>query len=249
MWIQALFIGLLAGLFPAAANACVSVLPISGTTIQYDPTASAPTLRQIQFQIIEQCNDNPNDTVPVRLFFSDDIEPQPFAEVGGVPFDIVRQARSLLQTPIQPLQAPLTVPVRGTATVQIDLVLSPGIVAVNGNRQLTVNFTTPSTGPDTEVRSQLFTIELQALPVLSLRLADGRQNARLDFGVLQAGAVRSTILETQASVPYSVTFESTYDEMMRMADPCGVPLPATDDPRLSISYRALLDGQVINERV
>ncbi|WP_299329607.1 hypothetical protein [Parasphingopyxis sp.] len=235
-------------LLPQSAEACVAVTTPGPGTVDYDPTALSPTIRSFQVTVQENCNRGADaGRQPVQIWFTDDIEPQPYGEVGGVPFNINRRARNLLTTPVAPVATPFTFAFTpGSEVLDFEIAFAPGMSATSGIRQISINWSTVDEFGNIITGSLPFPVAIQLRPSFSIRIAGGGRTRDLNFGRLGAGDVRSLDLQARATHPFRIEMDSTYGERLRRARPCGIRVGPPRDAADFINYSASLNGRPIS---
>jgi len=237
-------LAMLAFAIPQAAAACVSAIVTETGAVPYDATTPVDTLRTIQVRLEGTCGQT--SAFPVRITFNDDVELAPFQQVGGVPFAILRAGRNLLQSPATAVVMPFDVLVNPAGEVlEFQLQLASGYVAVDAIRpiDLTISYD-DGQGFIDEARFPI-SVAIMALPSFSLELEGGLSERRIDFGVLEAGEIQEVLLGITATGPYEIGMSTEYGEMMRRADPCGVPMLPPVDAADLVRYSVTLDNAAI----
>lgn len=235
--------------FCSSALACVLVNSAGPGMIEYDPTEEIAKTQLFDVIIQNTCETNGSlSPRSIELWFEDDIEPAPFAKVGGVPFSLQRLNREVLETPIRPLSSPIRLDLsEAQRAVQIEAILTPERRAQTGVRQVSLKWRSADAFGAVFEETLDVLIGIRASSGLGLALNGGVFSETLNFDELEPGERMSTNVIAKAGQPYTISLSSTYGDKLRRVETCGMPLDPTSDPAETIQYTARLDGRRVRQ--
>jgi hypothetical protein len=192
----------------------------------------------------------------VHVWFSDEVDGPRNKTIGGVAFDVTREAVSFLYTasdsqpPIRKdvLSYNLNTDLGGYRDYSYTLTLPANQAAETATKTLFLKYRYLIAN-GSEVESSLeVPLNLQVKPSFDLRLADsGGTTGEIDLGTFSGTtATHSLQLKIGANVPYKISMQSTQGGVLRRTTMCGIKMAETTDPAERISYSASLDSQVIS---
>ena len=243
---------------PQAALACTIItLPEQPPIINYDPFSGLPQSVNFKIRLSTTCSDLELSGIRVvNIWFSDEMDGLRDKTIGGVPFDIKRNAESFLyaasdsQPPLRKdsLDYNLTVDLAGYRDYSYTISLPANMAAQTASKTLRLRYRYLNAG-GAEVESSLdIPLNLQVSPSFDLRLADtDGTTGEIDLGTFDGTDVtRDLQLRVGATLPFKISMQSTQGSVLRRTTTCGVASALTTDPAESIGYTASLGTQSLS---
>ena len=244
---------------PQAAVACTAITLLQQPpTINYDPFSGLPQSVNFTIRLTNTCV--PGELAgsrAVSVWFSDEIDGLRDKKIGGVPFDIKRNAESVLYTAAD-TQPPSSLDALsfdqnsisiGYKDFDYILTIPADQAAQSAKKSVRLRYRyqnesgTFMAGPLLEV-----TLNLEVKPSFDLRLADSTGlTGEIDFGTFNGSdATRELQLRIGATMPFKISMQSTQGSVLRRTSTCGVALAPTSDRAEQIDYRAFLGTQALS---
>ncbi len=243
---------------PQAAIACTAItLPQQPPTINYDPFSGLPQSVNFTIRLSNTCvSDALAEDRVVSVWFSDEMDMPLNKTIGGVSFDIKRNAESVLFT------AADTQPPFSLVTLSYDprrdlvgyrdfdyvLTLPADQAAQSATKRVRLRYRYQNASGTLVEGSLEIPLNLQVKPSFDLRLADtGGLKGEIDFGTFNGSdATRELQLRIGATVPFKISMQSTQGSVLRRTNTCGLASAPTLDPAEKIDYSAFLGTQALS---
>jgi len=243
---------------PQAAIACTAItLPQQPPTINYDPFSGLPQSVNFTIRLTNTCvSGELNENRVVSVWFSDDIDGLRDKKIGGVSFDIKRNAESVLYT------ATDTQPPFGLDALSFDptsissgykdfdyvLTVPADQAAQSASKSVRLHYRYQIASGTFMEGSLEVTLNLEVKPSFDLRLADSTGlTGEIDFGTFNGSdATRELQLRIGATMPFKISMQSTQGSVLRRTSTCGLASAPTSDRAEQIDYTAFLGTQALS---
>ena len=243
---------------PQAAVACTAItLPQQPPTINYDPFSGLPQSVNFTIRLTNTCGPGElAESRVVSVWFSDEIDGLRDKKIGGVSFDIKRNAESVLYT------AAYTQPPLGLITLSYDprsdlvghkdfdytLNLPADEAAKSATKRVRLRYSYQNASGTFMEGNLEVPLNLQVKPSFDLRLADSTGlTGEINLGTFSGtDATAELKLRIGATVPFKISMQSTQGSVLRRTSTCGIPSEPTSDRAEQIDYSASLGAQTLS---
>jgi hypothetical protein len=243
---------------PQAAVACTAItLPQQPPTINYDPFSGLPQSVNFTIRLTNTCGPGVlNENRVVSVWFSDEIDGLGDKKIGGVSFDIKRNAENVLYTAAD-TQPPfslvaLSFDPSGASSGHKDfdyvLTMPADQAAQSASKSVRLRYRYQNEGSAPLEGSLEIPLNLQVKPSFDLRLADrDGLTGEINLGTFSGtDATAELKLRIGATVPFKISMQSTQGSVLRRTSTCGIPSEPTSDRAEQIDYSASLGAQTLS---